>query len=136
MRVPSHHSRTGLEFNMTPMINVVFLLIIFFLVSSHLAQQETQVELVLSDAKTGEVLKRVDLTINIKRDGVIWLGGKQVDEKELHRMLGVEIKRIGGDLDAHIRADRRVEYKYIEPILLACAKTGIWSVNFRVNPKH
>ena len=34
MRIPNHLSRGGLGFNMTPMIDVVFLLIIFFLVSS------------------------------------------------------------------------------------------------------
>ena len=39
---------------MTPMIDVTFLLIIFFLVSSHLAQQELQVDLELPAAASGE----------------------------------------------------------------------------------
>jgi len=53
MRVVSNLSRGSLGFNMTPMIDVVFLLIIFFLVSSHLAQQETQLELDLPEATSG-----------------------------------------------------------------------------------
>ena len=53
MRLPNHLSRGGLGFNMTPMIDVVFLLIIFFLVSSHLARQEVQLDLDLPRAASG-----------------------------------------------------------------------------------
>ena len=48
MRVPSNLRSGSLGFNMTPMIDVVFLLIIFFLVSSHLAKQEVQMPLPLA----------------------------------------------------------------------------------------
>ena len=53
MRIPNNHSRGSVGFNMTPMIDIVFLLIIFFLVSSHLARQETQLELDLPAAASG-----------------------------------------------------------------------------------
>ena len=46
-----HHD---VRFNMAPLIDVVFLLIIFFLVSSHLAQQEVQLELDLPTAASGQ----------------------------------------------------------------------------------
>ena len=39
MRTPKYQERGSLEFNMTPMIDVTFQLIIFFLVSSRMAQQ-------------------------------------------------------------------------------------------------
>ncbi|MCA9180756.1 MAG: biopolymer transporter ExbD, partial [Planctomycetales bacterium] len=45
MRTPKLLAAGSASINMTPMIDVVFLLIIFFLVSSHLAKQENQVEL-------------------------------------------------------------------------------------------
>ena len=60
MRVPANISRGSLGFNMTPMIDVVFLLIIFFLVSSHLAQQEVQLELDLPGAGTGQRAEQDD----------------------------------------------------------------------------
>ncbi|NIL99222.1 MAG: hypothetical protein GTO62_19500, partial [Planctomycetales bacterium] len=53
MRIPLSRRRSRLEMNMTPMIDVVFLLIIFFLVSSHLARQEVQAQLDLPPARTG-----------------------------------------------------------------------------------
>ena len=54
MRVPLSNRRHRLEMNMTPMIDVVFLLIIFFLVSSHLQKQEAHAELDLPTAETGD----------------------------------------------------------------------------------
>ena len=50
MRLPHNGQSRELSNNMTPMIDVVFLLIIFFLVSSHLARQESRVPLELPDA--------------------------------------------------------------------------------------
>ncbi|MCA9048548.1 MAG: biopolymer transporter ExbD, partial [Planctomycetaceae bacterium] len=40
VRIPSKVSRSELQFNITPLIDVVFLLIIFFLVASHFARSE------------------------------------------------------------------------------------------------
>ena len=55
MRIPSPATTDGVGFNMTPMIDVVFQLIIFFLLSSHLAKQETQFALPLPAAESGQV---------------------------------------------------------------------------------
>ncbi|MBM4074764.1 MAG: biopolymer transporter ExbD, partial [Planctomycetes bacterium] len=41
MRLPSTQIQRGLTFNITPLIDVVFLLIIFFLVASHFIRNET-----------------------------------------------------------------------------------------------
>ncbi len=52
MRLPNQSGRHSVGANMTPMIDVVFLLIIFFLVSSHLARQENRLPLDLPVAST------------------------------------------------------------------------------------
>ena len=76
MQIPQYKSNRKYGFNMTPMIDVVFLLIIFFLVSSHLSRQESQLELELPTASTGQ--DDVDqetprLTINVQADGSMLL---------------------------------------------------------------
>ena len=53
MHIPSYARSKEVGFNMTPMIDVVFLLIIFFLVSSHLAKQESQMEIDLPNTESG-----------------------------------------------------------------------------------
>jgi biopolymer transport protein ExbD len=135
MRVPNYLRSGSVGFNMTPMIDVVFLLIIFFLVSSHLAKQETQLELPLPVADSGE--QPVDraarrLTLNVMRDGTITLAGRRVSPDELQRRLQDARKEEQGDLEIRVRSDRRAAYHQVEPVLLSCARAGIWNVTFGV----
>ena len=81
MRSPTQVGRGGVRWNMTPMIDVSFLLIIFFLVSSHLAQQEVQLELDLPEAASGESLtaeERRRLVFNLLGDGSLLIGGQPI----------------------------------------------------------
>lgn len=127
--------RAPATINMTPMIDVVFLLIIFFLVSSHLAQQETQLELDLPSAATGhepqeEQTERI--TINVLPDGLILLGAEPTQLDELQHRLAFESQRAILPLEVRVRADQQVEFGVVKPILVACAKAGVWDVRFAV----
>ena len=134
MRIPSHARTVDSGCNMTPMIDVVFLLIIFFLVSSHLAKQEAQMELPLPEAASGspplDQAKRV--TLNVLRDGELILAGHRVGPDELVAKLAGALQRNAGDLEVRIRGDRGVSYRHVEPVMLACAEAGIWNVTFGV----
>ena len=139
MRVPSNLSRGSLSFNMTPMIDVVFLLIIFFLVSSHLARQEVELELDLPGADSGQRPDEDDVrrvVVNILPDqdvgGRMMVGGRLVGPEELARMIGFESRRSDRQLEVRIRADRTVPYRIVEPIMVACAREGVWKVTFSV----
>ncbi len=135
MRLPRLGRNRSVEFNVTPLIDVVFLLIIFFLVSSHLAQQETQLELNLPTASSirqpdAQPMPRV--TINVLADGQILLGSEKVVAAEISRRLQVERRETSNNLEVRIRADRRLAYRHIEPLLLACAEAHVWNVSFAV----
>jgi len=135
MRIPSHTTEAGVGFNMTPMIDVVFQLIIFFLLSSHLAKQETRYELPLPAAESGQAEppdERARLTINVLADGTPWFAGRAVSPADLTAQLAERKSVHGDDLEVRIRSDRGVPYERIEPILLACARAGIWNVSFAV----
>ena len=135
MRVPNNISSGELVFNMTPMIDVVFLLIIFFLVSSHLAKQEAQMELELPVADSGTLLPDSHerrLTLNVIEDGSLLLAGRRIHPDRLQRQLA-EAQRGGErDVEVRLRSDRKVPYRLIEPVLLACARAGVWNVTFGV----
>ena len=115
MRAPTVPRSRTIGLNMTPMIDIVFLLIIFFLVSSHLAQQETNVELALPAAASGaeptdEETPRV--TISLLPQGQILLSGNRLDIGQLEQRLRVENNAEQGDLEVRIRADRQVPYRF------------------------
>jgi biopolymer transport protein ExbD len=135
MHVPNHLRSGRVGFNMTPMIDVVFLLIIFFLVSSHLAKQEAQMQLPLPVAESGSMVSETEsrrVTVNVLHDGRLLLAGRRVRPAELVERLRDKIADAGSDLEVRIRSDRTVEYRYVEPIMLACARSGIWNVTFAV----
>ncbi|MBN2218390.1 MAG: biopolymer transporter ExbD [Pirellulales bacterium] len=140
MRIPHRSPRATLGFNMTPMIDVVFLLIIFFLVSSHLARQESQLALDLPAATTGradrprqEARRVVVNVLGEPRGGRrIQIGGRLLDAEELADVIRHEREHTEGGLEVRIRCDRRVPYRDVEPVMLACARSGVWNVTFAV----
>ena len=138
MRVPLRSRRDSVALNLTPLIDVVFLLIIFFLVSSHLASQETQLDLDLPSAASGHeatVESRPRVSINVFADGRVLLGSTATPRDEIATRLAFERTRSGDDLEVRIRADRGVPYGAVEPLLLACADAGVWNVTFAVFKK-
>lgn len=135
MRVPRHHSRGAVGFNMTPMIDVVFLLIIFFLVSSNLAQQEVQLEVDLPDAASGNQPQEDDtrrIVINVLSADRIQVGTEIVTPKRLADLIRYESRGSEGKMEVRIRANRSVPYGVFEPILVACTQANVWNVSFAV----
>ena len=135
MHIPRYKPYQKLGFNMTPMIDVVFLLIIFFLVSSHLARRENELPLDLPTADSGQDAADVEpnrVTLNIEADGTLTLAGSAVAPAELSGRLVSAREREGKDLELRIRADRAVAYEHVSPILKMAAQNQIWNVSFAV----
>ena len=135
MQVPSTRNRRPVGANMTPMIDVVFLLIIFFLVSSHLARQENHLPLNLPTAATyGPIdLERAALTISVDRDAKVRVGGDVVDTATLKSILADLQRREGSRAAVRIRTDRDVEYRYVEPILREAVTAGVTDATIAVS---
>jgi biopolymer transport protein ExbD len=119
---------------MTPMIDVTFLLIIFFLLSSRLVQQESlELDLpVAESAQQADDQSRPRVSINLSADGSLRLGDIAILPADMRRRLRAERDRLGSDLEVRIRADRFVPYSAVTPVLLACADANIWNVTFAV----
>src|SRR5262245_28682606 len=138
MRVPTRSISSAVGFNMTPMIDVVFQLIIFFLLSSHLAKQEKQLPLPLPAAASGTAEaadERPRLTVNVLADGTLLVANRAIAADDLVPLLRDRRAAHGDQLEVRIRADRSVLYNRVEPVLLACVKAGIWNVAYAVQPR-
>ncbi len=112
---------------MTPMIDVVFLLIIFFLVSSHLARQENRLPLDLPLAATFDLIdpEKAPLTISVDRQARLRVRGKIVDLETLKKILAEWCQRSPGDAAIRVRTAGEVQYRYIEPVLREAALAGV-----------
>ena len=134
MKLPSSHSgRRGLRFNITPLIDVVFLLIIFFLVASHIVRSQAQEPVELPDAVQVHENESapVQLTITVSRDGALSVGGNPISLDALGERL-TELASQNPPPEIRIRGDRVATYRHVEPILLRCAELGIRDVKFAV----
>jgi biopolymer transport protein ExbD len=135
MRIPQRPRARAISFNMTPMIDVVFQLIIFFLVSSHLAKQETQLKLPLPAADSADAeadAQRPSLVVNVLADGQWLLAGRVITPEQFPTRVQEAVAEHGSELEVKIRADRAVAYRHVEPIMLACYRGGIHDVTYSV----
>jgi len=133
-----HSSESGaVSFNMTPMIDCVFQLIIFFILTSQFIQLEIeQVTLPVSFAsKPKDVTEYRNVVINLvdEDDPKCMVFGKQVDylvrggDNELSSLLK-ERKREAGEgkpLNVILRADELIPYEAVASVMLAAGKAEI-----------
>ena len=116
------------------MIDVVFLLIIFFLVSSHLARQESRIplDLPVADSSFDAPPAAGLMTVNVMPDGHWQIAGTAVEPAQLDRILRAHAGEHGDQAAVRIRTDRAVSYGQIEPILRAVSQAGLWNASFAV----
>ncbi|MEM6468198.1 MAG: biopolymer transporter ExbD [Planctomycetota bacterium] len=135
MRIPDQHQRRFDGANMTPMIDVVFLLIIFFLVSSHLAKQETRLPVDLPVAATHgpAELDSVSLTVTIDQDRRMLVAGRSVELDELESLFRNAATEDGLEASLRIRTDATVDYATVEPILGLAADSGLLDIKLAVS---
>jgi biopolymer transport protein ExbD len=139
MRIPTRATSGDVGFNMTPMIDIVFQLIIFFLLSSHLARQETQLALPLPTAESGEESSGSEqprVVVNVLADGSLFASGRRVTPGELAAILAERRAEHGSELEVRIRGDRSVPYARVESVMRACTQAGIWNVSYGVMPRE
>ena len=116
------------------MIDVVFLLIIFFLVSSHLAKQENHVELQLPEASSAvdDDVERETLVVNILKTGAWQVGGAELNEESLAIAIRERQSAAREPLRLKISTDEVVPYDRIEPVLRQATLAGIGDIVFSV----
>ncbi|MAT14991.1 MAG: biopolymer transporter ExbD [Planctomyces sp.] len=134
MRIPTRDSRSGFEFNVTPLIDIVFLLVIFFLVASQLVQHDSAREVILPDADLAQEDSAAQpnrLTITVSENEEFSLGGRILSQIELLQI----IARTEPTGSVRFRTDKEVPFRLIEPLMHACAERGISDVSFAVNQK-
>jgi biopolymer transport protein ExbD len=137
MRTPSGGRTQQVSFNVTSLVDIVFLLIIFFLVASHVARSEAvePVDLPLASKLDEDDENPNRIVLSILADRTMHMAGRQIEIAELESAI------LGGTqnekpLQVWIRADRSATYAEVEPVLLACAKFGVTHVGFHALPKR
>ena len=117
---------------MAPMIDMVFLLIIFFMTASHLSANKSK-DLDIPVATHGVIPKdRPDRwTVNITAEGDIFSGQTPVTVDELKGMVS-ERRAVEPDLKVYLRADKLTPHKQVKKVMGAMAEAGVGDFIFGV----
>jgi biopolymer transport protein ExbD len=135
MKPPEHLKPRGGRLNLTPMIDVVFLLIIFFIVSNNMIQQDQAIAVDLPEAEAGilpEEQQTKRLTVSVTSQGTLYVGAEAVDIERLRWIMTGCRNDWGEEAEIQIRTDKNVHYGVVNPILRMAAEIGILRVSFAV----
>ena len=121
----------GCPIDMTPMIDVVFQLIIFFIVTIKM-EQDINPDIELEEARHGPVIEKEDprtMTVEIDRRGWISMHGAQLTKQKFQKIMRARYNRYG-QFPVLIRGDRRTTHRDIKAVMDICTSVGIWRINF------
>ena len=113
------------------MIDVIFLLLCFFIASQIFSQWETEIGIVLPTSTSGDPPDRLpgEIIINIKTDGSVVINNNLLRDDDLRKLL----KRVSGLFKGQpvlIRADRLTAYEHVIHVLDLCREADIGNISF------
>ena len=117
------------QIEITPLINVVFLLLIFFLLTSNFIMQPG-IKVYLPKAATSEVLTRENIEITISGENIVYFDGKIIAGTELKNLINQAVERKQAVL---VKADRHASLGKAVEIWDICRLSGVVQINMATN---
>lgn len=118
-------------FQIAPMVDIVFLLLIFFLVTWNFSRNETELDVKVPKAREGKETRRAvgEVIINVKNNGTVVMNRRQMNAKELQETLQ-KIASLYPDQAVILRGDESTDYRHVVEVLDTCRRANIWNVAF------
>ncbi|MGA0368800.1 MAG: ExbD/TolR family protein [Kiritimatiellia bacterium] len=127
----SSEKSTAIQFQLAPMIDVVFLLLCFFMTTTLYSQWETEVDITLPTASTGENLQRLagEIIINVFADGSLVVNGRSLSPEDLGELL-LRVSELFPGQPVVIRGDETADYGFIMKVMDLCRQADIFNISF------
>jgi biopolymer transport protein ExbD len=118
-------------FQIAPMVDIVFLLLIFFLVTWNFSRSETELDVKVPKAREGKETRRAvgEVIINVKTNGAVVMNRRQMNATELQDTLQ-KIASLYPDQAVILRGDENTDYRHVVEVLDICRRANIWNVAF------
>jgi biopolymer transport protein ExbD len=123
------------EINITPLLDLAFVLLIIFVISSPLLEQSLQLNLPTGGAENSAVRKDEVRTIEVGADAKYVMKGKGYTLGELERELAA-LSKADPKLAIYIRADKKESYENVFNLLELCRKLNIKKIDFAASPQR
>jgi biopolymer transport protein ExbD len=112
--------------DMTPMIDTVFNLLIFFLVAGSFQQAEREMRIALPAASASVPISAAlrEITVNVDQEGQIVVAGRRMQLEELRTLVADSVRQ-NPEQKVTVRGDRRTAYENVVRVLDICKGGGI-----------
>lgn len=126
MLIHESESESSIHIDFVPMADVLFNLLIFFLLATTIAQVEREMHIALPAAGAAAPISAAmrEITVNIEQDGRIIVAGRTIAPEELGSMVADSVKQ-NAEQKVTVRGDRRTTYEHVVHVLDICKASGI-----------
>ena len=128
-------SRSALPtFQMTSMMDIIFLILFFFITTSVYSQWENEVTISLPTAQSGKVPSRLpgEIIINIAKDGRVSVNQQDLTLDALKARLDRLARYFPGQ-PVVLRADKETRYESLMKVIDTCRRADIWNFSMATN---
>lgn len=123
----------ALEINMTPMIDIVFQMIIFFICTAELERTAVDETIKLAMAPHGPAVEKKDprtIIVDLDAQGQVKIARVPLSLAVLKSVLRKAVAEYGQGVPVVIRADGRTRHEHVRKVMDSCAAAGLWKVKF------
>ena len=124
--IRSSGNQIGVSIDLTPIIDMVFLLLIFFLVATTFHQTEREMQVALPAATSAGPISATlrEIIVNVDAEGRIIVNGRTIDAQELRSLIE---RAVAGNPQQKVtvRGDRRTAYVNVIRVLDVCKGSGV-----------
>jgi biopolymer transport protein ExbD len=122
------------DINITPLLDLAFVLLIIFVITTPLLEQGLDLKLPSGVGKPDKNLQKSDIkTVEVSPQGVYTLGGRRLPLRQIEYELS-QAFRSNPKLIVYIRADENGAVKYLAGVLNSLQRVGIQDVSIRAEP--
>ena len=121
------------EINVTPMLDVVFIMLIFFIVTASFVK-ESGIDVNRPEAETAEPQNRANILIGIGADGEIWINRRRVEVSSVR----ANIERLHAENpqgSVVIQADKQARTEKLIAVMDAARQAGVYNVSIAAEDK-
>lgn len=127
------HLVTLSEINITPLLDLAFVLLIIFVITTPLLEQSINLKLPRGGQKEKQLNKSDIRTVEVSNTGVYALDRKRLLLPQIIAQLAGDF-RANPNLVVYIRADKESRYDLVAQVIDGCQKSGITRYSLRTDP--
>ena len=122
------------EINMTPLVDVMLVLLIVFMVTIPVIRHAVKIDLPHASSQKEET-KPAQINVSIEADGTVLWDGTAVDDKLLQAKIAAAAQA-EPQPELHLNADRKVAYEKVAQVMSAAQSGGLTKLGFVTDPAH